>query len=105
VAIYTLLSPTLWLSLYVICLTPGCNRICRFESKVEVKSHLADVEINLSDINNLKVGDVIPFYMPEKVVLEAEEIPLFRGTLGVSRGNAAIKIIERVTRPGLNFET
>jgi len=74
-----------------------------FESKVEVKSHLADVEINLSDINNLKVGDVIPFYMPEKVVLEAEEIPLFRGTLGVSRGNAAIKIIERVTRPGLNF--
>ncbi|VAW60277.1 Flagellar motor switch protein FliM [hydrothermal vent metagenome] len=74
-----------------------------FESKVEVKSYLTEVEVNLSDINNLKVGDVIPFDMPEKVTLEAEEIPLFRGSLGVSRGNAAIKVIERVTRPELNF--
>ncbi|VAW64497.1 Flagellar motor switch protein FliM [hydrothermal vent metagenome] len=74
-----------------------------FESKVEVRSQMAEIEINLSDINNLKVGDVIPFDMPDKVVLEAEEIPLFRGTLGVSRGNAAIKVIERVTRPELNY--
>jgi len=74
-----------------------------FESKVEVKCQLAEIEINLSDVSNLKVGDVIPFDMPEKVILEAEEIPLFRGALGVSRGNAAIKVAERVTRPELNF--
>lgn len=76
-----------------------------FESRVEVKCHLADVEINLSDINDLKVGDVIPFDMPEQIILEAEEIPLFRGTLGVSRGNAAIKVNERVIRQDLNFYT
>ncbi len=74
-----------------------------FESKVEVRSKLAEVELNLSDINELKVGDVIPFDMPDQVVLEAEEIPLFRGTLGISRGSAAIKINERVSRPELNF--
>lgn len=74
-----------------------------FESKVEVNSKLAEVEINLSDINNLKVGDVIPFDMPNQVILEAEEIPLFRGTLGVSRGNAAVKVNERVARTELNF--
>jgi flagellar motor switch protein FliM len=76
-----------------------------FESKVEVKSQLAEIEINLSDVNQLKEGDVIPFDMPEQVVLEVEEIPLFRGALGVSRGNAAIKVNERVTRKELNFIT
>ncbi|RDH84829.1 MAG: flagellar motor switch protein FliM [endosymbiont of Galathealinum brachiosum] len=74
-----------------------------FESKVEVRSLMAETEINLSDINDLKVGDVIPFDMPEQVILEAEDIPLFRCSLGVSRGNAAVKINERVTRPALNF--
>ncbi len=76
-----------------------------FESKIEVKSKLIEIEINLSDVNQLKVGDVIPFDMPDQVVLEAEEIPLFRGRLGVSRGSTAIKINERVTRPDLNFTT
>jgi len=74
-----------------------------FESKVEVKSFMADVEINLSEINNLKVGDIIPFDMPDQIILEAEEIPLFRGEIGVSRGNAAVKIIERVSRSDLNY--
>jgi len=74
-----------------------------FESKVEVKSYLADVEVNLSEINNLKVGDIIPFDMPDQIILEAEEIPLFRGEIGVSRGNAAVKIIERVSRADLNY--
>lgn len=74
-----------------------------FESKVEVRSHLADVEINLSEINSLKVGDIIPFDMPDQIILEAEEIPLFRGQIGVSRGNAAVKIIERVSRSDLNY--
>lgn len=76
-----------------------------FESKIEVRSQLVDIELNLSDINQLEVGDVIPFDMPDEVVLEAEEIPLFRGSLGVSRGNAAIKINERVSRSELNFVT
>ncbi len=74
-----------------------------FESKVEVKSFLADVEINLSEVNKLKIGDIIPFDMPDQIILEAEEIPLFRGQIGVSRGNAAVKIIERVSRADLNY--
>jgi flagellar motor switch protein FliM len=74
-----------------------------FESKVEIKSQLAEIEINLSDLNKLKVGDIIPFDMPDRVVLDAEDIPLFRGELGVSRGNAAIKVAERVSRKELNY--
>ncbi len=74
-----------------------------FESKVEVKSEMTEIEINLSDVNQLKPGDIIPFDMPDQVLLTAEDIPLFRCSLGVSRGNAAIKINERVTRQELNF--
>ncbi len=74
-----------------------------FESMIEIKSHLPEIEINLSDVNQLKVGDVIPFDMPDQVILSAEEIPLFRCSLGVSRGNAALKVNERVSRPDLNF--
>jgi flagellar motor switch protein FliM len=42
--------------------------------------------------------------MPDTVILEAEEVPLFRGTIGVSRGNAAIKVTERVTRSELKIK-
>jgi flagellar motor switch protein FliM len=74
-----------------------------FEAEVEVKSDLFSAVMTVAEINSLKVGDIIPFDMPEKVVLEAEEIPLFRGAIGVSRGNAAVKVMERVKRKELNI--
>lgn len=74
-----------------------------FEAEVEIKSNLIETEMTLSQINNLRKGDIIPFDMPETVNLETEEIPLFRGTIGVSRGNAAIKVMERVKRTELNI--
>jgi len=75
-----------------------------FEAEVEVKSDLFHAEMSLSEINKLKVGDIIPFDMPENVVLETEEIPLFRGNIGVSRGNTAVKVTERVVRTELNIK-
>ncbi len=75
-----------------------------FESKVEVKSNLLEKEMSLADVVDLKKDDIIHFDMPDTVILEAEEIPLFRGTIGVSRGNAAIKVTERVMRSELNIK-
>ncbi len=74
-----------------------------FEAQVEVKSNLIHKEMTLFEINRLKRGDIIPFDMPESIVLDAEDIPLFRGTIGVSRGNTAVKVTERVKRSELNF--
>ena len=68
-----------------------------------MKSSLLEMEMSLADILKLKPGDIIPIDMPNTVVLEAEEIPLFRGTMGVSRGNTAVKITDRVKRKHLNF--
>jgi len=75
-----------------------------FEAEVDVKSDLFHTEMSLAEINKLKIGDIIPFDMPENVVLETEEIPLFRGNIGVSRGNAAVKVTERVARTELNIK-
>ncbi|MGE0081072.1 MAG: flagellar motor switch protein FliM [Thiohalomonadaceae bacterium] len=69
-------------------------------AEVELESTLATVQLSLRDILNMKPGDVIPIDMPEQVTLRAEQVPVFRGTLGVSNDNLAIKIVEQVQRPG-----
>lgn len=69
-------------------------------AEVELESTLSSVQLSLRDIVNMKPGDVIPIDMPEQVTLRAEHVPVFRGTLGVSNENLAIKIVEQVQRPG-----
>ncbi len=68
-------------------------------AKVDLHSTLARSQITLRDLMHLKAGDVIPIEMPEQVVLEAEEVPLFYGTYGVCEGRAAIRIDQKVEAP------
>ncbi|HEY9199646.1 MAG TPA: flagellar motor switch protein FliM [Gammaproteobacteria bacterium] len=63
---------------------------------VEMSSVLTETTISMRDLMNLKAGDVIPIDLPEVVTLRAEDIPVFRGRFGVSQGNRAIKITDRV---------
>ncbi len=64
------------------------------DAEIELKSTLTEVSISLRDIMNLKEGDIIPFDFPDEVMLETEDdIPIFKGTLGVCQGNNAIKVI------------
>lgn len=63
---------------------------------IEMSSVLAETNISVRDLMNLKAGDVIPIDFPDTVTLRAEDIPVFRGRLGISQGNRAVKITERV---------
>jgi flagellar motor switch protein FliM len=65
-------------------------------AEVGVNSLLVEKSMTIRDIMRLKKGDVIPFDMPETVVLKAEGIPLFEGKVGISDGNYAIQIIDKV---------
>jgi flagellar motor switch protein FliM len=65
-------------------------------ASIELSSMLAETTISVRDLMSLKPGDVIPIEFPEVVTLRAEEIPVFRGRFGVSQGNSAIKLTERV---------
>ena len=65
-------------------------------SPVTLSSKLIEKEMSISDVIELRKGDVIPIEMPETVLLEVEDVPVFRGKLGLSDGNYAIEIIEKV---------
>ncbi len=74
-------------------------------AQVELSSTLAEVHMTVKRLANLKQGDVIPFEMPEEVSVEAAEIPVFKGRLGISDGNYSIKVtrwIQRQRRKGLH---
>lgn len=63
---------------------------------LELSSILAETEISVKEMAALKKGDIIPLEIPEMVELSTSDIPLFRGQIGVSGGNYAIKIREKI---------
>ncbi len=64
---------------------------------LELSSILAEAKISVKEMADLKKGDIIPVDIPEMVELCTSDIPLFRGQVGVSGGNYAIKIREKIT--------
>lgn len=63
-------------------------------SAVEVVAELGQLELTLGDLMNMEVGNILTMGKPvsEDVVLKVENVPKFMGTIGVSRGNQALKI-------------
>ncbi len=52
--------------------------------------------VTLADIVELREGDVIPIDIPAVLELKANRVPVFSCKLGTSRGNLAVKIIEKI---------
>jgi flagellar motor switch protein FliM len=69
------------------------------DAEVEISTVLGHTRITVGDLVNLKAGDIVPCDFNGKVTVLAERVPVFRGTLGLSRGQQAIKVDERVRRP------
>jgi flagellar motor switch protein FliM len=69
------------------------------DAEVEICTVLGHSRLTLGDLLNLKPGDIVPCDFGGKVTVLAERVPVFRGTLGLSRGQQAIKVDERVRRP------
>jgi len=63
---------------------------------VEMHGTIADTEVSLRDVFNLKAGDVIPVVMPEQVTLMVDDVPMFYGRFGVHKGHNAVKITDRL---------
>ena len=69
------------------------------DAEVEISTVLGHSRLSLGELLNLKTGDIVPCDFGGKVTVMAEAVPVFRGTLGLSRGQQAIKVEERVRRP------
>ena len=59
---------------------------------VELSSTLAQVTLTLDEIARLREGDIIPFEMPDEVIVEAADVPVFRAKLGTYDGYYSLKI-------------
>ncbi|MBS0378676.1 MAG: flagellar motor switch protein FliM [Proteobacteria bacterium] len=71
------------------------------DAEVELRMLLGGTSVTLETLLNLKPDDVLPCDFTGKVTLCAEDVPVFRGSFGLSRGQQAVKIEERLRRPVL----
>lgn len=68
------------------------------DAEVELYMILGRGEIPLSKLVELKAGDIIPMDFTGRATVIAEDVPVFRGSYGVSHGMHAVKIDERIMR-------
>jgi len=68
------------------------------DADVELSAWLGNSRVTLNELVNLKPGDIIPTDFNGKATLLAEDVPIFKGQFGASRGLQAIKLETRIKR-------
>jgi flagellar motor switch protein FliM len=68
------------------------------DAEVQLTTLLGRTSVTLAELVNLKPGDILSCDFTGKVLVLAEDVPMFRGSFGLSRGQQAIKFEERVRR-------
>ncbi len=74
------------------------------DAELAVTTLVGRTSLSLAELLNLKPGDILPCDFSGQVTLIAEDMPVFRGTLGTSRGNQAVRIEERIRRNRVTAE-
>ena len=65
-------------------------------AKIDMQALFVEKQIPVSELINLKAGDIIQIDMPEQVLVLAEDMPIMRGQFGEHQGNTAVKVEEIV---------
>ncbi|MBV6416142.1 MAG: Flagellar motor switch protein FliM [Steroidobacteraceae bacterium] len=68
------------------------------DAEVQLDTVLGRAQLSLAQLLNLKPGDIVPCDFNGRATVLVEDVPLFRGGFGVSRGQQAVKVEERVRR-------
>lgn len=68
------------------------------DADVELTTLLGRSKITMRGLLEMKAGDVLPCDFTGRATVLAEDVPIFRGTFGVSNGQQAVQIEERITR-------
>ncbi|MDP3293961.1 MAG: flagellar motor switch protein FliM [Nevskia sp.] len=68
------------------------------DAEVEIGSQLATFNLSVRELLQLKPGDVLPVNLPKTIDLCVEDMPVFKGTFGLSHGNNAVRITEVIRR-------
>ncbi len=65
---------------------------------IPLRAALTTTRLRLGAVLDLQAGDVIPVNLPEEILLEASDTPLFTGRAGASRKRNAIELTGRTKR-------
>ncbi len=68
------------------------------DAEVELTTLLGRGRITMQQLMDMQPGDILPCDFTGRATVLAEDVPVFRGTFGVSHGQQAVQIEERVTR-------
>ena len=71
------------------------------DAEVELSTVLGRGKITMQQLLSLQPGDVLPCDFTGRATVLAEDVPVFRGKFGVSHGQQAVQIEERVARSKL----
>ena len=66
------------------------------DAQVPMHGTLVERRMSLREVAALKAGDIIPVEMPEEFILQANGVPIFRGKMGISGENLAVKVIDQI---------
>ena len=67
------------------------------DAEVEITAQLASTTVTLGDILKMKVGDIIPITIPDKLTAKVDEIPLMECRYGQQGGQYALKVERFIT--------
>lgn len=68
------------------------------DAEVDISSQLGSMSLSVRQLLQLKAGDVLPMNLPKTIDLCVEDMPVFKGSFGVSHGKNAVKITEVIRR-------
>ena len=68
------------------------------DADVELTTLLGRAKLTMRQLMDLKPGDVLPCDFNGRATVLAEDVPIFRGTFGISNGQQAVQIEDRITR-------
>lgn len=68
------------------------------DAEVELSTVLGRGKITMQQLISLQAGDILPCDFSGRAMVLVEDVPAFRGTFGVSHGQQAVQIEERVAR-------
>ena len=66
-------------------------------AEVEIVAHLGTASISLGQILKLKVGDVIPVQIPDKIIAHVDSVPVIECRYGQQNGQYALKVERFIT--------
>jgi flagellar motor switch protein FliM len=68
------------------------------DADVELSTLLGRSKLTMRQLMDMKVGDVLPCDFNGRATIMAEDVPIFRGKFGVSNGQQAVQIEDRISR-------